>query len=93
MPDKKGRMTRADLFDWIRSHGCIPEPLPEHKAHVIMITNPRNDREAWINLPINNTEVNDYTIFLICNRLGIPIPTCANYMRDLHNRIENEDYE
>lgn len=83
-------MTRADLYDWVRFHGCIIKPIPEYKAKIIKVENPRNGFETWINLPIDDTPVRDYTVFDVCNKLGIQIPTCATYMKPINDRIETE---
>jgi hypothetical protein len=75
------KMTRADLYDWVCSHGCEITPLSENKAKVIMIENPKNNRKTWIGLPIDNSIVRDYTIYKTCNDLGIQIPTHTTYLK------------
>ena len=84
------KMTRADLYDWIRTHGCITNPLPPYKANVIEVENPKTGQKDWLNLPNNETPVRDFTVYRTCNTLGIPIPTCSTYMKQLHDSIENK---
>jgi len=82
-------MTREDLYEWVTSKGCTLLPIPEHKANVIFIENPKNGLEYWLNLPIDNRPVRDYTVYRTCTELGIEVPTCATYMKPLHEKIKN----
>ncbi len=91
MSDDSVKMTRADLYDWIRSYGCEIIPLPEHKANIIHVKNPKNGHMYWINLPIDERLVRDFTVFKVCNELCIPVPTHATYMKSIHDDIENEE--
>ena len=37
------------------------------------------------------SRVRDFTVYKTCNSLGIPIPDCAYYMKELDEQIENVD--
>jgi len=87
------KMTKADLRDWVVSEGCEIKTLPEYKANVIYFVNPKTGDEAWIDLPFNDKPLNDYTVFRICCKLRIPVPTYAKYMKPLHDKIEKENKE
>jgi|WetSurMetagenome_2_1015567.scaffolds.fasta_scaffold15430_6 hypothetical protein len=82
-------MTKSDLNDWVLSNGCITIVLPEHKANVIKIENPKTDSVYWLYLPIDNSPIKDYTVYKTCSNLGIPIPNFASYMKPLHEKIED----
>ena len=84
------RMTKSDLYDWIRSHNCIQKQLPSYKANVIMFENPKSGREAWLDLPIDDSEVRDFTIVRICGNLGIPYPSYLSYMKTLDDKIQDD---
>lgn len=84
-------MTRADLYDWVRAHSCHIEPLAEHKAKVIKVINPKNNRYAFLNLPIDERPVRDCTVYRICTLLSIPIPTHCLHLKSVDERIEDED--
>ncbi len=83
-------MTRADLFDWIMAHGCNQQPLYEYKAKVIYFINPKTGAKAWLNLPIDERPVRDYTIYRICLSLQIPIPTQSDYMKEIVEKINDQ---
>jgi len=72
----------------VLSYGCKQEPLEEHKAKVIKFTNPKTSLEVYLNLPIDERPVRDYTVCDICSKLGIPVPAQADYMKDMHNDIK-----
>lgn len=83
-------MTRADLLDWLSCNGCHIETLPEIKAKVLKITNPKNGMTGWIDLPIDKRIVRDYSIYKLCTKLAVPVPTQATYMKSLFDKIEND---
>jgi hypothetical protein len=83
-------MSKADFLDWLSCHGCDINPLPESKANVVQIINPKNNSKQYIDLPINKGSVKDYTIYRICTRLNIPIPSHTGYMKELHDNIEKD---
>ena len=82
-------MTKQELLNWVISYGCLIIPIAEYKARVIMLNNPKTDGESWIELPIDNSKVRDYTIFRICSNLGIPAPDRTLYMKSLDDQIED----
>jgi len=82
-------MTPADLLDWIKTHGCEIVPLPEYKARVILFKNPKNNQEAYLNVPPPD-RIKDFTIFRICTKLAIPIPTHTEYMKILNEKLKND---
>ncbi len=86
-------MTKADLCDWVIAHGCTTELLPEFKARVIYLVNPKNDCEVWLDLPIDNKPMRANTVCKICSDLQIPIPTFAKYMKPIDDEIRNDDKE
>ncbi len=86
----KAPMTRADLYDWIIAHDCEAQPLDEYRAKVLYFVNPSKGGQAWLNLPINESPVKDYTICSICSSLQIPIPTQASYMKEIRAKINSE---
>lgn len=90
MPNDEYKMLRVDLFEWVKTNGCTVEPIEEYKARVIHVVNPRTGATAWINLPINNQPVRDFTVYRTCFNLGIPIPDCVDHMKDVHDIIENK---
>jgi hypothetical protein len=81
-------MTRADLYDWLKSNGCNFNPIPEFKAHVIFVENPKTGAQYWINLPINEQPVKDFTVYKTCMSLCLPIPTQVEYMGDVQTQID-----
>lgn len=80
-------MKRSDLFDWIVAHGCETEFLDQYKANVIYFVNPKNNCRAWLNLPINDTPVKDYTVCRICSSLQIEVPSQSDYMKGTVEKI------
>ena len=86
-------MTRADLFDWVKAHGCDIIPLEEYKAKVIKVVNRKNGNEAYINLPIDDRPVFDFTVCKVCSKLSIPIPRHVEYVKPFHDRLEKEHDE
>lgn len=84
-------MTRADLYDWVLAHGCNVNPLAEHKAKVIRIYNPKNEREAFIALPLSEVPVYDFTVCKVCSKLGIPIPTHVAYVKPILDKLEKDE--
>jgi hypothetical protein len=84
-------MTRADLFNWLQSYGCTFKPIQEYKANVILVENPQRGLQYWINLPIDDRPVKDFTVYKTCMSLCVPIPTHVAYMEDVANKIEEED--
>jgi len=85
------KMTRRDLYDWVISQGCEAKPIPEHKAKVIYFLNPNTGAKYWINLPINDTLVKDYTVYRTCCNLGIVVPDHVTYMSQVNDAIEKVD--
>jgi len=83
-------VTRRELYRYIRAQGCNQTALPEIKAHVIYFENPRTGAKAWLNLPIDERPVKDYTVFKICLDLGIPIPAHTEYMGTLQDQIDQD---
>ena len=84
-------MTRADLYDWLQSHGCTFSPIQEYKANVIYVENTQRCLQYWINLPIDERPVRDFTVYKTCMSLCVPIPKHVEYMEDVANRIEEDD--
>jgi len=84
-------MTKSDLLDWVAAHGCTIEPLSEARARVLRIKNPSNGGTAWVDLPINDRQMRDYSVFKMCYGLGIPIPDCTEYMRGVDDHIHGRD--
>jgi hypothetical protein len=82
-------VTRRELYRYIRAQGCHQTALPEGKAHVIYFENPITGATAWLNLPIDDRPVRDYTVFKLCLDLGIPIPSHTAYMGGLQDQIDN----
>jgi len=92
MSDDTIQLSGLDLFDWVRTKGCEIIPLPEHKAKALLIRNPKNGKEAFLSLPINDKPVRDYTVYRICTRLCIEPPTCTSYLKEIHEEIEKTDH-
>lgn len=89
-------MTKADLLDWVKAYDCEILPLEEHKAHVLKLFNPKTKGDAFLDLPIDDKRpVKDFTVCKVCMRLGIPVPTHAEYTKSLHDKLkkEHEDEE
>lgn len=84
-------MTKVDLCDWVKAHGCTTRLLPEFKARVIYLVNPQNNTEVWLDLPIDDKQMRANTVCKICGDLQIPIPTFAKYMKGLDDEIRNND--
>jgi len=91
--ENSGRMTKADLIDWVVSQGCETELLPEYKAKVIFIVNPKSGTRSYINLPIDKKPLKAFTVCKTCSDLRIPIPTFAAYMKPLHDIIDKDNNE
>lgn len=83
-------MTRADLVDWIKVHGCVIELLPEGRARAVKFYNPKNNSHAFLDTPVDDREEKDYTVCRICVLLGIPIPDCAQHMKKINDIIEEK---
>jgi len=88
--EKSGKMTKLDLYDWVRTQGCNIEPLPEHKAKVLNVINPKTGANRYLYLPIDERPVNDFTVMKTCCDLGIPFPTYTKYMKPLHDEINDK---
>ena len=82
-------MTKNNLIDWIKLYGCDIIPLPEYKAGVILFKNPKTEGESWIELPVDDRNMKDLTIFRICSDLDIPPPDITLYMKPLNDHIES----
>lgn len=69
-------MTRRQLYNYIlNEHKCTQRVLPEGQARCIYFENPKNDRYATLNTPIDDREMLPATVRAICLALGIPIPS------------------
>lgn len=79
-------MTISDLFDWLKFHGCEIQPLEEHKAKVIWFTNPKNGKNAYLNLPPREP-LGDFTVFMICTNLVIPIPDFLAHLKGIEKKL------
>lgn len=84
-------MSHADLYDWVRAHGCDTFPLSEHRAKVIKVINKANGNEAFLNLPIDERPAYDFTVCKVCSKLGIPIPTHVQYVKPMHDHLERDE--
>lgn len=86
-------MTREDLYDWLTVHKCTVEPLPTNtKGNAIKMFNPSTNRYAYIDTPINDKPVNDYTVCKICFILGVECPDECSHMKPLTTFIKNKHY-
>ena len=85
-------MTRADLADWLRAHGCEIVILPEGRARVVMYRNPKTGTTAFLHSPIDETRVENFTICKICMRLGIEIPDVAKHCSELNDDLQKRDF-
>lgn len=81
-------MTRRELYDYVRAQGCTQRPLSEGKAPVIYFDNPRTGREFWLNLPIDDRPVKDFTVYKMCLELGIPLPAHTSYLDGMQDKID-----
>jgi hypothetical protein len=82
-------MTKQDFLDYLVKHGCELIPTKEHEPLVIFILNPHNRQEAFLDLPIDNRQLRDYTILRICTKLCVPVPDQMRYLSDLDDRIND----
>lgn len=82
-------MTKQELLDYLVMYGCELRPTRDHEPLVIFILNPRNGQEAFLDLPINNRQLRDYTILRICTKLCIPVPDPMRYLSDLDDQIND----
>jgi hypothetical protein len=83
-------MTKNDLIDWVRLHGCEIEPLPEYKAQVLFIRNPEKPgARAYINLPIDDKELNHIAVYRVCVKLEIPYPDYLDYLKNFDDRFDD----
>jgi hypothetical protein len=87
-------MTRADLYDWLRIEcGCITQPIGEHtRGNVVIIRDPKNNRTAFLDTPIDGRPVNDYTACHICCLLGVQIPDGVKDFEDITVEIKKRHY-
>jgi hypothetical protein len=82
-------MTRADLYDWLRAHGCTVEPLKELTTGMaIKVINPKTGSHYYLNLPIDEKPVKHFNACQACISLNIPIPDECAYMKQLHDHIK-----
>lgn len=84
-------MTRADLVDWLKAQGCEQQPFDgvNHTGRSIKFYHPKTRRYAYIDLPIDDREVPDYTVAHICDNLFIDIPDCVADQKDVVDGIKN----
>ena len=68
-------ISRTYLRDWILTHGCQMEALSEHQARVVLFHNPKTGGSAFLNLPIDERPVKEGSVYGVCAKLGIPVPT------------------
>jgi hypothetical protein len=81
-------VTRRELYNYVRAQDCFQTALPEGKAHVVYFENRVTEAKAWLNLPIDDRPVKDYTVYKLCLDLGIPIPDHAAYWGDTQDQID-----
>lgn len=89
-------MRRADLADWVMAHDCETWEFPEvnNSASVVRFRN-KQDRNmrAYIDAPMDERPIKDYTVFRVCTLLGIPIPDEVMHCADTHEQIQKLDQE
>lgn len=91
-------MTREALLDWVIAHGChvdINDGVNATNANrTIRLVNPKTKGHALLSTPIDDTVVITQVVFLICTRLGIPVPDCAigheGIMDEIQERIKKK---
>ena len=86
-------MTRADLSEWFRNHGCIMEQLSHNTTgNAIKVINPKNGSHVFMNLPIDERPVKHYSACQQCTMLGIEIPKECEYMNGFVKEIKNKHF-
>ena len=86
-------VTRQDFYDWLRANGIEQTALPEYKANVLMLKNPKTNAKTWINLPIDETIIRGYDVQTICRKLGIPVPDWFEYSDYMYNRVKKDHFK
>lgn len=83
-------MTRADFVDWLIAHGCDKVPIEgiNVTGRQIKFVNRRFNRYAYVDLPIDNREVQDYQIIHICDNLGVAYPDFVKHEENRYNAIK-----
>jgi hypothetical protein len=83
-------VTREDMADFLKSHGCEMEPWDTGTYQTIVFYNPKTGRQAYINPPVDDTPMSETAIYKICSILGIEPLECAKYCKPLMDKIENQ---
>jgi len=83
-------MNRLDLSDWLRAHGCVIDVAHQRDTRVLVFINQQNGKRAYLDSPIDETPVKAYTACAICSRLGIEIPSFAQYCEELDQHISEK---
>jgi len=91
-------MTRDALLDWVVAYKChvdVTEGVNATNANrTIKLVNPKTRGHALLATPIDDTVVMPQIVFIICTRLGIPVPDCAigheGIMDEIQERIRKK---
>lgn len=85
-------MTREELVLWLNAYDCTQEPIEgvNVTGRQIKYVNPKNNRYAYIDLPIDDREVPAYLVIHVCMKLGIEFPDCVKHEESRFNNINDK---
>lgn len=86
-------MTRKEVYDYLREQGCDIFPPNEFgKANCIGFLNPKTKLEAYLDTPIDDRRMRDFTIGQICAQLGVEPPPGLEHVKSVIDEIAQTDF-
>jgi hypothetical protein len=85
-------MTKADLLDWAIQNGCTSTPIPNDRVFAIILSNPKNNKQATFNTHRMDSQADPEFICLICTRLGIQVPHYGSSASKMIDDIDKMDF-
>ena len=83
-------ITRNDLYDWCRAHGCKFETINENTTSgmAVKVINPVTSGYTWLDLPFDEKPVRHFTVYRVCVRLGISVMPNCDHLSGLSDQID-----
>lgn len=83
-------MTKRDLLDWTINHGCESTPIPNDRSFALVLKN--GSRRAVFNTHRMDNQADPEFIYLICTRLGIPVPNYGTSASGMIDDLDNMNF-
>ncbi|MEI2737414.1 MAG: hypothetical protein V9F01_01355 [Chitinophagaceae bacterium] len=87
-------MTRKEFYDYlIYDMKCQQFPPNEFgMANAIGFKNEKTQKEAYLDTPIDNRRMRDFTIGQICFQLGVEPPPGLEHIKKVVDQVANTDF-